>query len=305
MTGLATAVDGMRHWDWCPICRGALDTGLECDSCGADFMPIQKALTEKTMKPTDPAVLAHIRARAVRCRLGYGGRAWVTSDPKSEVVEDRMWLLEYIDQETRAMNRLREQLQIAADSFRNLGCAVDADDCEEAINESLSGGNPGESKACTPAEKRGIVGATGAGQHPDGDGESTRDSAERRSPAGTTGTPAPDESNRHPNEPLADPIVPIEIGAGKIRVAICYDIGDPDKVLRELVIYDDGEGFKPVGTDLPEHRGKKVPDVGRVLARLHISNAEGAAVFVRDLQTVVEHARVADGGAALTKADRP
>lgn len=65
-------------------------------------------------------------------------------------------------------------------------------------NESHSGGNPGEPKACTPAEERGIAGATGAGQLPVGDGESTRGSAERRSPVGTPCTPTPDESNRHP-----------------------------------------------------------------------------------------------------------
>lgn len=63
--------------------------------------------------------------------------------------------------------------------------------------ESLSGGNPGEPKARTPAEERGIAGATGAGQPPDDNEESTRDSADRRSPAGHTTPPAPDESNRH------------------------------------------------------------------------------------------------------------
>jgi len=108
MTSLATAIGGMNHWDWCPICRGGLDTGLECDQCGADFMPIYTA-----------------------------------------------------------------------------------------FKESLSGGNPGEPKACTPAEERGIVGATGAGQLPDGKPGSTVDSAERRSPDGTERTPSPDESNRH------------------------------------------------------------------------------------------------------------
>lgn len=108
MTSLTTAVGGMKHWDWCPICRGGLDTGLECDQCGADLMPIYKAL-----------------------------------------------------------------------------------------KESLSGGNPGEPKACTPAEERGIVGATGAEQPSDGNPESTGDSADRRSPDGTACTPSPDESNRH------------------------------------------------------------------------------------------------------------
>lgn len=108
MTSLATAIGGMKHWDWCPICRGGLDTGLECDQCGADLMPIYTA-----------------------------------------------------------------------------------------FKESLSGSNPGEPKACTPAEERGIVGATGAGQLPDGKPGSTVDSAERRSPDDTTGPSSPDESNRH------------------------------------------------------------------------------------------------------------
>ena len=65
------------------------------------------------------------------------------------------------------------------------------------IHESPSARNGGEPKACTPAEERGIAGATGAGQHPDTTVE-TRDSAERRSPAGIQDSPAPDESNRHP-----------------------------------------------------------------------------------------------------------
>jgi len=111
-TSLATAIAGMKHWDWCPICRGGLDTGLECYQCGADLMPIYTA-----------------------------------------------------------------------------------------FKESLSVGNHGEPKACTGAEERGISGATGAGQHPDDNSESTGDSADRRSPDGTDRTPSPDESNRHPHEP--------------------------------------------------------------------------------------------------------
>lgn len=196
MTTLAAAVEGMAHWDWCPFCRGGLDTGLECEKCGADLMPIQKALYQRAGSPIAASVLSRIRARADRCRLGYGGKAWVTSDPKSEVVEDRMWLLEFIDRQSREMNQLRESLQYAADSFRNLGCAVDADDCEEAIKESLSGGVPGEPDACRTAQERGIAAATGAGQHPADNPESAGDSAERRSPVGTRGTPTPDESNR-------------------------------------------------------------------------------------------------------------
>lgn len=197
MTSLATAVGGMKHWDWCPICRGGLDTGLECDQCGADLMPIYKAFKDLQARPTDSAVLRGIKARADRSRLGYGGKAWVTSDPKSEVVEDRMILIEIVGRQEFAINRLRAALNEAADSFKNAGLSVDAEDCEQAINESLSGGNPGEPKACTPAEERGIVGATGAGQLPDDKPESTVGSAERRSPDDTTGPSSPDESNRH------------------------------------------------------------------------------------------------------------
>lgn len=60
----------------------------------------------------------------------------------------------------------------------------------------LSGGNPGEPKACTPAEERGIAGATGAGQLPDGNAESTHDSANRRSPDSHTSSLSLDESNQ-------------------------------------------------------------------------------------------------------------
>lgn len=196
-TSLATAIAGMKHWDWCPICRGGLDTGLECDQCGADLMPIYKAFKDHQARPTDSAVLRAIKARADRSRLGYGGKAWVTSDPKSEVVEDRMILIEIVCRQELAINRLCAALNEAADSFKNAGLSVDAEDCERVIEESLSGGNPGEPKACTGAEERGISGATGAGQHPDGNPESTGDSADRRSPGGTERTPSPDESHRH------------------------------------------------------------------------------------------------------------
>lgn len=197
MTSLATAIGGMKHWDWCPICRGGLDTGLECDQCGADLMPVYKAFKDLQARPSDSVVLRAIKARADRSRLGYGGKAWVTSDPKSEVVEDRMLLVEIVCRQEFAINRLRAALNEAADSFKNVGLSVDAENCEEAINESLSGGNPSEPKACTGAEERGISGATGAGQLPDGNPESTGDSADRRSPDGTARTPSPDESNRH------------------------------------------------------------------------------------------------------------
>ena len=201
MTSLATAIGGMKHWDWCPICRGGLDTGLECDQCGADLMPVYKAFKDLQARPSDSVVLRAIKARADRSRLGYGGKAWVTSDPKSEVVEDRMLLVEIVCRQEFAINRLRAALNEAADSFKNVGLSVDAENCEEAINESLSGGNPSEPKACTGAEERGISGATGAGQLPDGNPESTGDSTDRRSPAGHRESPAPDGSTRHPHEP--------------------------------------------------------------------------------------------------------
>lgn len=34
------------HWDWCPYCKNGLDTGLQCDQCLADLMPVQEALRE-------------------------------------------------------------------------------------------------------------------------------------------------------------------------------------------------------------------------------------------------------------------
>ena len=42
------------HWDWCPYCRNGLDTGLECDQCGADLMPVQKALEELQRRRSAP-----------------------------------------------------------------------------------------------------------------------------------------------------------------------------------------------------------------------------------------------------------
>ncbi len=31
--------DKRREWNWCPFCRGDLDTGWECNDCQADLMP--------------------------------------------------------------------------------------------------------------------------------------------------------------------------------------------------------------------------------------------------------------------------
>jgi hypothetical protein len=33
-----------KHWDFCPICREGLDTGLECAHCGYDMMPVVNLL---------------------------------------------------------------------------------------------------------------------------------------------------------------------------------------------------------------------------------------------------------------------
>lgn len=87
---------------------------------------------------------------------------------------------------------------------------------------------------------------------------------------------------------------PIPIGVGAVRIAICSSSDDQLKVARELVIYDDGAGTVPVGTDLPEHRGKLVPEVGSILARLRILDANGARALAEDLNTVIENARRAD-----------
>jgi hypothetical protein len=102
-------------------------------------------------------------------------------------------------------------------------------------------------------------------------------------------------------EPYVGPD-PILLGIGKVRVAICSDTDDPMRVARELVIYDDGDGPKPVGTPEPEHAGKRADQVGKVLARLRVMNAKGAMVFADDLMTVIENAARADDGFPETKA---
>ena len=38
--------DHPAYWDWCPLCRHGLDTGLECSNCGYDMMPASKALSD-------------------------------------------------------------------------------------------------------------------------------------------------------------------------------------------------------------------------------------------------------------------
>jgi len=97
---------------------------------------------------------------------------------------------------------------------------------------------------------------------------------------------------------------PILLGIGKIRVAICSSTDDPLHVARELVIYDDGDGPKPVGTPEPEHAGKRADQVGKVLARLRVMNAKGAMVFADDLMTVIENAARADDGFPETKVEK-
>ena len=39
-------LDDFAHFEYCPVCRSGLDTGLECSKCGADYMQIVKALGE-------------------------------------------------------------------------------------------------------------------------------------------------------------------------------------------------------------------------------------------------------------------
>lgn len=115
--------------------------------------------------------------------------------------------------------------------------------------------------------------------------------------------PEPDARPKD-GEPYVGP-EPILLGIGKIRVAICSDTDDPKHVARELVIYDDGDGPKPVGTPEPEHAGKRADQVGKVLARLRVVNAKGAMVFASDLMTVIENAARADDGFPPTKAGKP
>ena len=48
MTDLRQTADPeiCAQWDWCPYCKNGLDTGLQCDQCLADLMPVQEALRE-------------------------------------------------------------------------------------------------------------------------------------------------------------------------------------------------------------------------------------------------------------------
>lgn len=202
------------------------------------------------MTKTQISMWREIAARADRDSLGYGGRAWISKDPKSVIVDDRKQLLELMEYEQSMLSRSIgtdefldppcgggpslctqvQRMKAALDSLRNqsesiaavaLGmnnwefcpicrgnldtgwecdnCGADFHPLSTCLNESLSGGNPGEPTACTTAEERGIEGATGAGQLPADNEERTRDSAERRSPVGTECTPSPDESTRYQN----------------------------------------------------------------------------------------------------------
>lgn len=45
------------QWDWCPYCKNGLDTGLQCDQCLADLMPVQEALRELQRLRADHARL--------------------------------------------------------------------------------------------------------------------------------------------------------------------------------------------------------------------------------------------------------
>ena len=38
--------DQPAYWEWCPLCRHTLDTGLECSNCGYDMMPVSRALSD-------------------------------------------------------------------------------------------------------------------------------------------------------------------------------------------------------------------------------------------------------------------
>jgi hypothetical protein len=94
MTDLRQTADPeiCAQWDWCPYCKNGLDTGLQCDQCLADLMPVQEALRElqrlrssggAEVKPL--TVQEFVRADdATRERIGEGiaRRAFARQSPE-------------------------------------------------------------------------------------------------------------------------------------------------------------------------------------------------------------------------------
>jgi hypothetical protein len=99
--------------------------------------------------------------------------------------------------------------------------------------------------------------------------------------------------------PEPDGVPVIEIGTGKVRMGTAYSQDDPDKVQREIVVYDDGGEYKPVGTSAyhdPTGVGVPVDQIGKLLVRLRIADAKGAVVFMETVVKAIENAAIADHG---------
>lgn len=72
------------HWDWCPYCKNGLDTGLQCDQCLADLMPVQEALRE-LQRLRDPQ--SHL-SLAARQRLESSSAGARDEDDAPELTAD-------------------------------------------------------------------------------------------------------------------------------------------------------------------------------------------------------------------------
>ena len=64
--------DQPAYWEWCPLCRHGLDTGLECSNCGYDMMPVSRALSD----------YAALKAEKERWRRDAERYRWICQFPE-------------------------------------------------------------------------------------------------------------------------------------------------------------------------------------------------------------------------------
>lgn len=67
----------MKQWSYCPYCSGDLDTGWECNDCGADWMPIER-LQAVVKSQGETIGMAHAHAAMATAHVGrmmWGGLA--------------------------------------------------------------------------------------------------------------------------------------------------------------------------------------------------------------------------------------
>jgi len=94
---------------------------------------------------------------------------------------------------------------------------------------------------------------------------------------------------------------PIPIGVGKVLVGLAYDVSDPLKIEREVVIHQIGRTV-PVGDEVPELANSSTDDLD-VLARIRIDDPGGSWLLMEKLGQAIENARRALAGEVVSDAD--